>query len=106
MTPLEYIIDKAVKANLPEDWSEYDLTEASDYINSRVIRLADILLAIGKVGMKTPHFMMGIGEGGFYLYYDEASEECERFWDLQNDNIKDQSPETQLFIAKLLGYKE
>ena len=156
MSPLEYIIEKAVEANpsikeltfgceilnkhlnqrllvthlsskgdcincfyLGESnttwiWKKY-LTEETFEIIGREVRLADILLAIQCVGKNMRFMLTNGGQRDNLLircdniFSGKSGDEYDTetiFWNLKQDDIRLQSPETQLFIARLLGYKE
>lgn len=96
-----------VRANPPQGWRDYDLREASDFIASRTIRLADVLLAMRKT------------DQSWYVRYDGVFFKWEKFteggsghhgiestyveWNLREDDLEKQSPETIEFLANVLA---
>lgn len=92
MTNLEIIKQACIKAN-PEN----ELNWAGDYGNP--IRLADVLLAIWD--KRKTWQMFGLSEKGLVISQNEDIEES-YFWNLHNDSLEAQSPETLDFIAGLI----
>lgn len=96
---------RCVYANPPREFGEYDLREASDFIASRTIRLADVLIAIRKGGIvdvsPTGIRMDGVWLCGGMVY--DLEEPRRGAWNLYEDDLGKQSPETIAFIGKLLG---
>lgn len=63
------------------------------------IRLADVLLAIGDILDETQTYKEKMGDY-FVVGHDEKDEQLK--WNLKDDNLDNQSPETLEFIANLL----
>lgn len=75
-------------------------------IIGRPVRLADILLAVGDEGILKVNNVGGFSQ---LVRGNETAEWVDLAyprWNLQKEDITLQSPETQLFIARLLGYQE
>lgn len=84
-----------VRANPPHGWEDYDLREASDFVAARTVRLADVLLAMKSVCLEVRWFE---GSDAFMsLDGDNA------LWNLREDDLEKQSPETIEFLANVLG---
>ncbi len=79
------------------------------FVQTRPIRLADVLLAIelkdkkdeygNELTLEITHFGMFVGS--VYNWEDEPV-----FWQLKNDTLESQSPETLSFLASLLQPKQ
>ena len=101
MELIEQIRERCIAANIDivhGEVSECTMCHATNTYR-RPIRLADVLLAMPLgVHLKT------LGEMTRMVAYDEDGElEGLEWWDLTQDDLTKQSPETLAFIGKVLG---
>lgn len=101
MTLLQKIREKCIEAN-PEKVCPHSATCKGPRCS--VIRLADVLLAIGNMLVVVDCW------GNMYQLSMKLSDKLPKFdkknptarWNLRRDNLEDQSPETLEFISKVL----
>lgn len=84
---------------------EADTQEIESWIIiGRPIRLADVLIATKRpLSNRTTNFHMGDETTFFLSYYDQIDKYHSAPWDLKNDSLEYQSPETISFLYQLLG---
>lgn len=96
MELIERIREKCVEVNPEKDWYP---TEAGRYTSPEPCRLADVLLAM-KVPAKDDEDFVSINQFGNFSLTGQHSV---LFWNLREDDLTKQSPETLVFIGKVLG---
>jgi hypothetical protein len=97
MELIEQIRAKCIEVNPEKDWRYDTLTDSNEWV--KTVHLADVLLAM-PVGIH----LKTMGEQARIVAYDEEDEHIGlEWWDLKNDDLEKQSPETIEFIGRVLG---
>lgn len=100
---MKIVLATCMKANPDKDWGVEDRT---DGMWKDSCRLADVLLAIQQIP-KTSKLVVD-DHGVFWDFNTLANstlQEKSFFWDLKNDDLSKQSPETLEFLANLLKHE-
>lgn len=95
---LEAIRDACIKANPKRDWMGDD----NGYPYQEPCRLADVLLAIGDQGLVSLSVHSAGDFGTASFIWEPIGSMKHMTWNLLNDDLRDQSPETVDFLYQLL----
>jgi len=90
--------------DINDDWVENDYLMSVDKFISQLLTLPRVLLALQKkfcLKLKSEEGYVGIALEPFDVENDKYI-----IWDLTKETLEEQTEETQLAIAKLLGYNE
>jgi len=82
------------------DSANETIIELSEKLNH--IRLADVLLAINNTTGKRNYDAWLIGGNGYFYELNVELKDTKIHWNLEDDNLDNQSDETKKFLIKLL----